>query len=125
VVVDASALAAVAFEEPATEVVAPRLHRAVVHAPSLLKFELANVARKKLRARDARPGAIVAALRNALDPRRGIIWHDVDHADVVLITGKTGLSAYDASYVWLAGILGADLVTLDDRLMRAIEPLSV
>jgi predicted nucleic acid-binding protein len=33
----------------------------------------------------------------------------------------TGLSAYDASYLWLAGTLDADLVTLDKKLAAAIE----
>ena len=41
--------------------------------------------------------------------------------DVVLTARATGLSAYDASYLWLAGFLGADLVTLDARLARAGE----
>jgi hypothetical protein len=59
------------------------------------------------------------ALNKALDPRRGIEWHDVDHPGVVLIAQETGLSTYDATYVWLAGWLGADLVTLDKRLSNA------
>ena len=36
---------------------------------------------------------------------------------------KTKLTACDAAYVWLAGSLGAELVTLDKRLARAGEPL--
>ncbi len=47
---------------------------------------------------------------------------DVDHADAVLIARATGLTAYDASYLWLAGHLGAELVTLDARLAAALEP---
>jgi predicted nucleic acid-binding protein len=31
----------------------------------------------------------------------------------------TGLSAYDASYLWLARRLGAELVTLDKQLAKA------
>jgi len=34
----------------------------------------------------------------------------------VLLALRTGLTPYDASYLWLAGYLGADLVTLDERL---------
>jgi predicted nucleic acid-binding protein len=56
------------------------------------------------------------ALERALDDRWGVIWQDVDHADAVLVAQATGLSTYDASYLWLAGSLGADLVTLDRRL---------
>jgi predicted nucleic acid-binding protein len=118
-VVDASALAAVVFEEAETDVVAPRLHRASVHAPALLKFELTNVAWKKMRrATQEDRAAILTALDTALDPRRGIIWHEVHPIDVVLIARATGLSTYDASYLWLAGMLGADLVTLDGPLGR-------
>jgi predicted nucleic acid-binding protein len=36
----------------------------------------------------------------------------------------TGLSTYDASYLWLAGAVGADLVTLDARLAAARETLA-
>jgi hypothetical protein len=42
--------------------------------------------------------------------RTGIIWHDVDIPDVVLIAQTLGITAYDASYLWLAGSLGADLI---------------
>jgi predicted nucleic acid-binding protein len=124
VVVDASALAAVVFEEPSTDAVAARLHRAAVYAPTLLKFELANTAWKKMRAAGADRAAILTALAKALDPRRGIEWHEVHHADAVLIARRAGISTYDASYVWLAGWLGAELVTLDAPLEAAVLALS-
>ena len=88
VVVDASALAAVVFEEPSADEVAPRLHRAVVYAPTLLKFELANIAWKKMRAPGADRGALLTALDKALDPRSGIVWHEVSHTDIVLIAAR-------------------------------------
>ena len=44
--------------------------------------------------------------------------------DVVLLATATGTTAYDASYLWLAASLGADLVTLDDRLAKAVDVLS-
>jgi predicted nucleic acid-binding protein len=34
------------------------------------------------------------------------------------------VTAYDASYLWLAGFLGADLVTLDDRLAAAARRIA-
>jgi predicted nucleic acid-binding protein len=116
VVVDASALAALVFQEPDGEVMAARLDGAAVFAPTLLKFELANVAWKKARRQPADGAAILIALERALDDRSGLVWRDVDHADVVLVAQATGLSTYDASYLWLAGTLGGDLVTLDRRL---------
>ena len=53
--------------------------------------------------------------------RTGLIWRDVDARDVVLLAHVTGLTAYNASYLWLAASLGADLVTLDDRLAKAVD----
>jgi predicted nucleic acid-binding protein len=44
---------------------------------------------------------------------------DVNLTDVVLIAKATGLTPYDASYLWLAASLGADLLTLDKRLIAA------
>ena len=40
-----------------------------------------------------------------------------------MLANATGLTAYDASCLWLAASLGADLVTLDRRLAAAVEPL--
>jgi len=37
----------------------------------------------------------------------------VDHDKPLELAATTGLTAYDASYLWLAGQLGAELVTLD------------
>ena len=119
VVVDASALAAVAFDEPASETISRRLEGETVFAPTLLKFELANVAWKKIRRQPRDAPAILQALAKVLSPRWGITWMEVDHAGVALVATDTGLSVYDASYLWLAGSLGADLVTLDTRLAGA------
>jgi predicted nucleic acid-binding protein len=119
VVVDASAMVAIAFNEPNAEDVARRLEGAVVCAPTLLKFELANAAWKKIRRQPDRARPILQALAEVLDPRAGMAWIDVDHADAALVALATGLTAYDASYLWLAGSLGADLVTLDSKLAGA------
>jgi predicted nucleic acid-binding protein len=116
VVVDASALAAVAFREPGFERVAARLHGVPVFAPTLLKYELASVARTKARRHPREATLFFAALAEVTQMRSGIVWQDISPSDVALIAHVTGLSAYDASYVWLAGSLGADLVTLDERL---------
>ncbi len=119
VVVDASALVAVAFNEPSGKEIARRLEGAAVYAPTLLKFELANAAWKKARRDSAGARGIVRALTLALDPRWGIKWQDVDAADAVLISLVTGLTAYDSAYVALAGLLGAELVTLDEGMAAA------
>ena len=123
VVVDASALAAIAFDEPAGVAVARRLDGATVFAPTLLKCEMANTAWKKARRQRSDAEKILRALALFLSPRWGIVWREIDLVDVVLIADATGLSAYDASYLWLAGSLGADLVTLDTRLAHASAAL--
>lgn len=62
---------------------------------------------------------MLAALARALEVRSGITWLDPHPVDVVLLANATGLSPSDASYLWLAGFLGADLITLDRRLADA------
>jgi predicted nucleic acid-binding protein len=123
-VVDASALAALVFQEPDGDAVRLRLDGATVYAPSLLRFELANTAWKKIKRQPADAAKILAALGIALDDRSGLIWRDVDPVDTVLFAQATGTTAYDASYLWLTASLGADLVTLDDRLARAVAALA-
>ena len=118
VVADASALAALIFGEPGYIEVDRQLHGAAIFAPPLLIAELSNVALKKARRYPAETGRIMAALQSALAENR-INWSDVDPVDAALVALETGASAYDASYLWLAGHLGADLVTLDRRLIAA------
>ena len=119
VVADASALAAVAFQEPGLEDVKFRLLGAEVFAPRLLQFEMANVAWKRIRRQPDDALVTFTLLQAALGEGSGIQWMDVNMTDVVLIAKATGLTAYDASYLWLAGSLGAELVTLDRRLAAA------
>jgi predicted nucleic acid-binding protein len=119
VVADASALAALTFQEPGVDEVKLRLMGAQVFAPRILQFEMANVAWKRIRREPEGAVAILALLQAALGEGSIIEWVDVNVTDVVLIAQATGLTAYDASYLWLAASLGADLVTLDKRLAAA------
>jgi predicted nucleic acid-binding protein len=48
---------------------------------------------------------------------------DVDHPGVIELALSTGLTAYDASSLWLAGTHGAKLVTLDAWLEQAAARL--
>lgn len=116
-VVDASALAALLFGEPEGEAVAERLRDSLLAAPALMSFELANVCLIKSRRRPEQQTALAAAFR-MLDQ---LAVHNiaVDHDGVLALAGSTGLTAYDASYLWLARELGADLVTLDQQLAKA------
>jgi predicted nucleic acid-binding protein len=124
VVVDASVLAAITFGEPDSEEWSQRLDGCALYAPALLQYELASVARKKCRQRPDLTRQILLATGLTLDRRRGITWMDPNPVDVVLIANATGLSTYDASYLWLAGYLEADLVTRDRALSVALDPLA-
>lgn len=118
-VVDASALAALLFGEPEAEAVAGQLNGHRLIAPSLLAFELANVCSVKCRRHPNRREALEAGFR--LRGRLGVEEIEVDHDAVVELALRTGLTAYDASYLWLAAHFGADLVTLDKALDRAAK----
>ncbi len=47
----------------------------------------------------------------------------VDLKAAVVLAEQTKLSLYDASYLWLARALDAELVTLDEKLARADKNL--
>ncbi len=121
VVVDTSVLASLAFDEPAAARWVAAIQGAVLYAPSLLRHEMMAVAVKKCRLDPERSAEILSALASALDQRRGINWIDPNPTDVALLAHATGLSAYDASYLWLAGFVGADLVTADRQLAEAFD----
>ena len=116
-VVDASALAALLFGEPEAEAVAARLDGARLAAPLLLGFELANVCLIKARRHPEQREALTAAFR--LRARLRVEEMAVDHDGALETAAATGLTAYDASYLWLARQLGAELVTLDRQLATA------
>ena len=86
-------------------------------APGLLPFELANVCLIKSRRHPEQRAALTAAFR--LYDRLSVEEVAVDHHETLALAGTTGLTAYDASYLWLARQLGASLVTLDKQLAKA------
>jgi predicted nucleic acid-binding protein len=116
-VVDASALAALLFDEPEAGAVADRLEDGHFVAPVLLSFEFASVCLKKLRSSPQQREALLAGF--ALDARMPIEIIEVDHADTLRLAEAFGLSSYDAAYLWLAQKLAAELVTLDRSLQTA------
>lgn len=116
-VVDASAVAALLFGEPEADAVAAQLADSRLVAPGLLPFELANVCLIKSRRHPEQRAALMAAFR--LYDRLSVEEVVVDHCAALELAETTGLTAYDASYLWLAQRLGAGLVTLDKQLAKA------
>ena len=123
-VLDASVVAALYVEEPFSDDVRAMLERltgagASLHAPELLLFEVANVLWKR-----ARRNEVLApdALRAIGDLAH---WRDLElHSAAPLARPALsmaiahGLTAYDAAYVALAGVVGGVVVTADRRLQE-------
>jgi predicted nucleic acid-binding protein len=120
-VVDASAVVALLFNELTREEIVPRLREASLRAPSLIGFEVANACLKKIRAAPAERQALLEAF-SFLDAL-SISLETVNLEAAIVLAERTKLTLCDASYLWLARALGAELVTLDDRLARADEDL--
>ena len=118
-VVDASAFLAVIFGEPESAGVERRLVRMRYVAPALLLFEVANVTLVKARRHPERRAELFEAYENFT--RFEIEFADVDFVAVLSVAQRRNLSAYDASYVWLALSRGLDLVSLDKRMIEAHE----
>lgn len=114
---DASALAALLFGEPEAGLVAERLGDARLVAPALLAFELANVCLTTCRRHPMLRAALMEAF--ALRERLRVEEVSVDHDAVLGLAQASGLTVYDATYLWLARQIGADIVTLDRQLAAA------
>ncbi len=115
-VVDASAIAAVLFDEPeAAPIVASVTGRLV--APTLLRYELASVCTTKLIRHPAQVRQIDARWR--LLDKLAISYAEPDWEQLPQLARRWALSAYDAAYLQLALKHGACLLTLDARLAAA------
>lgn len=118
-VVDASALSAVLFGEPAAQQVVEQLRGSTIAAPSLLVYELGNTCWKKCR---RYPGS-AQGLRKAFASLPELELHllDIEPVEVLALAESRDLTFYDAAYLWLASRLRARLVTLDRRLAESFE----
>jgi predicted nucleic acid-binding protein len=118
-VVDASALGALVFGEPKAEEIARTLGDSPMAAPSLIWFELASICLRKIKAHPAQRDQILNAFLMA--GKLAIEIVEVDHWAVVNLADETGLTTYDASYLWLAEHLKGQLITLDVKMQRAAK----
>ena len=80
-VVDASIVAAIVFGEPDAERAAKLIDNADLVAPHLLRFEVTNIAWKKIRRRVKQADLIAAGLRLALE--LDVDYVEVDHEAVL------------------------------------------
>ena len=120
-VVDSSVIAAIVFGEPNRTTIAAHLEDESLVAPALLDYELANIAWKKIRRHPKQHLEVKAAI--SAFQRLQITRLPVPVDGVLSLAIDTGLSAYDASYLWLAMSRDAELVTLDQQLARVNQQL--
>ena len=117
-VIDASALAAVVFDEPEAAPVLASVKGTLI-APTLIRYELASVCVTKMQ---RRPDLI----RN-IDARYRILgdvaldFFEPDWDTLPALAHRWHLSAYDAAYLQLALGRRVPLVTLDARLAAAAD----
>ncbi|MDP2961875.1 MAG: type II toxin-antitoxin system VapC family toxin [Sulfurimicrobium sp.] len=116
-VIDASSLAAVVFEEPDGASVLENCRGSRLLAPGLVDYEMVNICLMKRRRYPdvAEKLAIQFDAYQRLDIKRCV----VDIGGVLALAEKTRLTAYDASYLWLAIKNGCPLSTLDKALDAA------
>lgn len=116
-VVDASLVVAAAFAEPERDQALAQMRGRALCAPSLIDYEIANVALSKIRYKavsaDEAQRALGAFGEFAIER-----W-DVEAVAVVRIGEKFGLTAYDAAYLWVAGHIRAPIATFDARVAEA------
>jgi predicted nucleic acid-binding protein len=121
VVVDASAIGAIAFGEPDAPTIRAHLAGETLLAPALIDYELMNIAVKKARKRPETAGQLAVGLAAALTLPLSRVA--VPGLEVLALAAETGLTAYDASYLWLARSRDVELVTLNKTLGRlAADP---
>ena len=116
-VVDCSTLAGLVFSEHWRDQALERIDGRSLNAPCLLDIEITNVALKKNRRGD--PNLAVAGMQTYAT--MDIKLHAVKPQEVLALAIRYQLSAYDASYLWLAAELKCPLATFDEKLATAAQ----
>lgn len=116
-VVDASVMGAMFFQEPEAHFAEKRLLNCKWIAPTLLDYEMGSIFLKKIK--------LYPKLRSQLEESYKIFCASaIELVDVpvfasVAIAEKYGVTTYDASYFWLASTLDVDFFTFDKALKAA------
>jgi predicted nucleic acid-binding protein len=119
-VIDASALAAVLYDEPEAPAVLTGCQQELI-APTLLPYEMANVCRTKMLRRPDEARRLLDCHRSM--SRIEIRLLEPDWETLPQLAHRWGLSVYDAAYLQLARCEDAALITLDARLAAAADGL--
>ncbi len=115
-VVDASVIGAIAFGEPRAGEGTALLGEDTLFEPPLLAYELCSIARKKILNSPHLRTSVIRALDEVLES--DLVWVEVEFPEIVVLALETGLTTYDACYLYLSRSLGAGLVTFDEQLLR-------
>jgi predicted nucleic acid-binding protein len=117
IVIDCSVLAGLVFEESWQLQAIEKIQGRTLNAPYLLQTEIASVALKKYK-----KGAVDIAKKSLAHYATLLVeLHRVYPADSFALAVRYNLSAYDASYLWLAAELKAPLATFDEKLAAAAQ----
>lgn len=120
-VVDASAVAAMLFDETEGATIRAHIRGETLIAPHLVDFELANICWKKIRRSPGDKATLLTMLAGLAHVTVNRVR--VPPTDVADLAVRTGLTAYDASYLWLALSRDLELVTLDNHLARVDQAM--
>ncbi|MDP2322008.1 MAG: type II toxin-antitoxin system VapC family toxin [Acidobacteriota bacterium] len=120
-VVDASAISSIVFGEPEGPTIAAHIDGESLMAPTLFDYEMANIGWKKLRRHPDKHASLVAAMSRV--PSLQITKVAVPLDELFALAVESGLTAYDASYLWLARSQDLELVTLDNQLARVNQAM--
>jgi predicted nucleic acid-binding protein len=123
-VVDASAVAALLFNETAALWVQDATFGELLIAPGLIHFELGNLCWKKMRRSPAQADALRRNWMN-WNVSSPVTLSDVDLGETMRFARDHNLTFYDASYLWLAHDRTADLISLDAKLVRAARTIGL
>lgn len=116
IVIDASALLELLLQGDQAQAVARRIFDAdvTVHAPHLIDLEVAQVLRRLIRRGDLGEARAEEALADLAD--LPLIRHPHQFLLPMIWSMRDNATAYDATYLALAGVLDATLITCDRAL---------
>jgi predicted nucleic acid-binding protein len=123
IVCDASVLVLMVFDEPSSAAAHALTKSRRLYAPSLLRYELAQVTARRCTREPASAGLILEAFTLSL--RLPVRLVTPSWTQVVELARAYRLSAYDASYLELARSLRIPLATFDKRLGQAADELGL